>query len=565
VKIDGTFTLTAAVNPARRTIIGTVVPFGEEGRPGLSGSGIRLIVEAGGLTWDPEQLPVLRSTHHTEPIGRAVTLDTGPDGIIGTFKVAATRAGDDALVLAAEGLQAGLSLEAEAPDDLTASDDGVYRLTASNPARLTAAALVESPAFASARVATVAAQETPMSDQISGAEVPDDVLSGVVSNLTDAIGQLSSALGQSADPTTAPSDPAVAASKVIPTLTAATVVKREAFPYGHAGAEGRSFFADLVQSPRDSLAAARVEKAESMWRQVAAADEAAVKTDVTIPNVYDTSTSASQQITFPRDIADSIPKNPVSSARPILLPQVQGVTADGGSGQVVSAHVENTNPAAGEIDIDYITVTPALYSGKFDISREALDAADPSMDSLLLGFLKESYNAVTEAAAVTALTGTSGIDTGSSTTDADAQVEARNMEKTLRQEMAAFKARRGLGPDVMWAAPGQYAALVGYDASDGRPILPYLAPQNTSGQVGAMDQYGQWNLGILGVPLINATYMTATKVLIARKSDCISYESPLLQFRWDEVAGPAKIRFVAAGYYVAACVRPEGLSLVTQA
>ena len=58
---------------------------------------------------------------------------------------------------------------------------------------------------------------------------------------------------------------------------------------------------------------------------------------------------------------------------------------------------------------------------------------------------------------------------------------------------------------------------------------------------------------------------TATKALIARKADCVAYESPLLQFRWDEVAGPAKIRFVAAGYFVAGVVRPEGLCLVTQA
>jgi hypothetical protein len=40
MKLTGTYALTAAVNPNRRTIIGQVIPFGEVGNPGLNGQGV---------------------------------------------------------------------------------------------------------------------------------------------------------------------------------------------------------------------------------------------------------------------------------------------------------------------------------------------------------------------------------------------------------------------------------------------------------------------------------------------------------------------------------------------
>ena len=109
MKLTGVFPLQAAVNQSARRIVGQVIPFGEVGYPGLNGRGVELIVEAGGLVVDPEQMPRLRSTHHAEPIGRAVTWDESDASIVASFTVAKTTAGDDALTLAAEGLQAGLS------------------------------------------------------------------------------------------------------------------------------------------------------------------------------------------------------------------------------------------------------------------------------------------------------------------------------------------------------------------------------------------------------------------------------------------------------------------------
>lgn len=560
MKLTGTFHLDAAVNTGRRTIIGQVVPFGEVGNPGLSGQGIQLEVHAGGLTWDPDNLPTLRSTHHTEPIGRAVTLDETPRGVVATFKVANTQHGTDALTLAQEGLQAGLSIEADAPDGITADKDGVYRLTAANPARLAAVALVETPAFASAKVHQVAAQkESPvMADQVTAAEVPDEALSGAIEALTNVV----TALSESLAPAETEEAPVEAAAALPTRLTAATVVTKEPFPYGYDGSAGTSIFQDLGAARNgDALAAQRIEQAHDIVNRLAAADEAAISTDVTVPNDYRDAMMVGLP-EFPRDIADNVPSYAVSSARPQLVPVVDSIVADGGSGEVVTAHVENTNPASGEVDIDYDTFTPVLYSGKIDISREAVDAGSPAMDSYLLQQLKRSYNNVTDLAAYTAIAGYSGIDTGSSTTDASNVVEAQNMVTTILTEMGNFKARLGAPANIIWAAPSEYVDVTALNAADGRPLFPYVNPSSTVGQ-GAQANHDR--VYVNGVPMINSTNVATTKVVVANTSCIAKFESPSLQFRWDEVAGPAKVRLVLCGYFLVTPIDARGISLITQA
>ncbi len=414
MKLTGTFDLNAAVNTARRTIIGQIVPYGELGNPGLNGQGVQLEVHAGGLTWDTDALPRLRSTHHAEPIGRAVTLDESQTGVVASFKVADTQAGSDALTLAAEGLQAGLSIEADVPDGLTASSDGVYRLTADNPARLTAVALVETPAFASAQVTSVAAKEHTMSEKITAAEVPDEDLSSAISALTEVVTTLSTSLGTPAEEAPAEA-PAEAAAEKLPgrRVTAATAVSREPFPYGHPGAEGTSLFRDLMYAQRgDSEAARRSEKATAMMnaarvnvqgKRLTAANEPVVKSTLIIPNAYDIERYV-EELVSPRVIADNTPGVQISSPNPIIIPAFSSSYADGGSGEPVIANAsEGVNPAQAELATTSVTVTPALYTGLYDVSREAVDGGAPGTDALVMRTLVNSYNESTEAAAMTAL------------------------------------------------------------------------------------------------------------------------------------------------------------------
>jgi uncharacterized protein len=170
-----------AANVAEKTITGIVVPFG---KPGATSMG-PVVFELGSINEiDPASVKLLLEHDNRRPIGRAINFSVTPGGINGTFKIAETTAGADALIEASEGLRDGLSIGAMI--DAHEIRDGIIHVTS---ARMIETSLVTSPAFNDARVTQVAASdpeddETPetieeietMSEQpIEEVEVASDV------------------------------------------------------------------------------------------------------------------------------------------------------------------------------------------------------------------------------------------------------------------------------------------------------------------------------------------------------------------------------------------------------
>lgn len=571
-------------------IEGLIVPFGPVGYASLDGTPAQLVYEPGSLVWDDPNDVTLVVDHddgHPTYAGRAVKLTETKEGIYGEFRLIDTNAGRDAKVEADENVRGGLSIEADCPN-IPADPTGVYRFTAANPGTLRRVALVETPAFSEARVRKVTAAATTQvaAEKATAAEVPDEALTEVIGNLTSAVNVLTSTLGpQDAAPAAAGHTGGGVGPADIPSVKASVSVLREAFPYGHPGAEGQSFFKDLVHAREDPQARERTAKATKMWdeanearayadfmamdtdnplRKARAADEPVPKANVFIPNNYDQSLYPGQ-VTFPRRLVDPTPRTAISSAAPFLYPYIgTGPTADGGSGEVVIAHTEGTNEASGEVDIDTATATPIPYAGKFDINREAIDAGSPGMDQILFGFLDESYNQVTELAAWTALYATSGITSPTSVaTNADLSIEARAMNAQIRAEIVAFDARRGVSPDALIYGSGVFSAAVVADstATSGEPLYPYHGPMNRDGLVTGRGAVVIDNLGIPGYQSAKATSSKVAEVLF---NDLHVWESPMKHFRWEEVAGPAKIRFVNWAYFVFKVIQPLGVTVHTQ-
>lgn len=176
-------TLTAQVLAAdtkARTIAGRLVPFGEVGHTSI-GPTVFLpgSIEAPNPA-DPAGPSFLNLEHeNTRRIGRLVSAALDADGLNVVFRLFDTHAATDALIEAAEGARAGLSVEA----DVYAS-----RITAAGVTEITAAAarhaaLCVSPAFTGAQVSTVTAnttdeKETPTmtdTDTLEATMSPDDI------------------------------------------------------------------------------------------------------------------------------------------------------------------------------------------------------------------------------------------------------------------------------------------------------------------------------------------------------------------------------------------------------
>ena len=119
-----------------------------------------------------DRIHLHRSHDWERPIGRSVAWPTDADRLVGVFRVARTRDGDEALELAAEGLY-GASLEAlvEHGWSTWSADRTAVRR---NRGQLERVALTGVPAFAGAEVLSVRSQNSPSvaPDETAAPQVP---------------------------------------------------------------------------------------------------------------------------------------------------------------------------------------------------------------------------------------------------------------------------------------------------------------------------------------------------------------------------------------------------------
>jgi len=130
----------------RREISGKIVPMGT-GEIGHTNLGAYTFAANSIEITDPSKIKLLSQHDLKKPIGRMTAADVREDGIYATFKLSRSSGGNDALIMAQEGLVTGLSIGAE----IIASKPSKDGHTVVSSARLKEVSLVTVPAFASAK------------------------------------------------------------------------------------------------------------------------------------------------------------------------------------------------------------------------------------------------------------------------------------------------------------------------------------------------------------------------------------------------------------------------------
>jgi HK97 family phage prohead protease len=138
----------------RREISGKIVPLGT-GEIGHTNLGAYTFAANSIEIADPSKIKLLSQHDLKKPIGRMTAAETRPDGIYATFKLSRSSGGNDALIMAQEGLVTGLSIGAE----ILASKPSKDGYTVVSSARLKEVSLVTVPAFASSEILEIAAEE----------------------------------------------------------------------------------------------------------------------------------------------------------------------------------------------------------------------------------------------------------------------------------------------------------------------------------------------------------------------------------------------------------------------
>ena len=476
----------------RREISGKIVPIGT-GEVGHTNLG-SVVFEKGSIDiTDISKIKLLSQHDMKKPVGRMIAADTREDGIYATFKLSRSTGGNDALVMAQEGLVSGLSIGAEIIASKP-SRDGHIVVSA---AKLKEVSLVTEPAFKSAQVLEIAAEEIIPVDETNQTESET-----VVEDTTTVAAPVEAAAVEAARPT----------------------VQAMAYTKPRIDTSPAVF---LENSVRASLG-------DENARQYLAAASDGDTADV--PGLVPT-----------RQLTEVI-NNISTSGRPSIDAISTGTLPDAGfkfqiprvtAAPTVAVTAEKAAFSDTQMTVEYLDVDVKKYAGMQLFDVEVLDRTSPAFFAELQSLMADAYAKATNVAVRTA------IQTGAS---ADATAITLPWDGA---EMAGFIARAS---DSIYTntlrfasgvivSPTQWSNIMGMVDSSNRPLFIASQPQNAAGSV-SQSLRGS----LLGLDLYvdySLTGVADGSIVVVDRNSYTWYESARLQLRADKV-GTGQVE---VGYY----------------
>jgi len=488
ITFDASFAQDIQASSDTRMISGKIVPLGAE--TGSTSAG-KVIFERGSIQIPEPKTVKLLSQHDVKaPLGRAQSFTETEDAIFASFKISNSSRGTDALILASEGLQAGLSVGVEV--DKSFNKNGVIHVTA---AKLMEVSLVTEPAFKSAQVTDIAAEETEVSEVVEQTQPTES--EAVVENTP-------------AEATTPEVEtPAVEASR--PTVSVTNVRERVA----------------PITSAQYLEANIKAALGDDESRRVirAADDSTSTNTGLTLPGHLQTFLTD----TFTgRPAFEAVTRAPlVESGMSFTVPRLYTNASSANTAPTVADTNEGAAPSETGMTSAYDTVDVNKFSGLQRISFELADRSSPAFMELMMAELRKAYEKATDAALIAAFTASGTQATGVAAT-------AAGLQSFISVEgAAAYKGTGGDFANKLVASTDQWAAIAGYADTTGRALYSAQgATYNASGNAVATSVVG----GVLGTDLIVDHNITTSGIiddsafLVAPRS-VYAWESPTTQLR----------------------------------
>jgi HK97 family phage prohead protease len=451
-----------AADTERRVIAGKIVPFEEVGNTSVG----KVVFAKGSIAiGDPGKIKMLMQHSAERPIGRMQKFNEEQDGIYASFKISASMAGQEAIILASEQLIDGLSVGVDVNKSIQKKD---YLYVTS--ATLREVSLVESAAFGeNAKVTKVAASENEAEDtnQTTESEAP-------VEDLATAPQE---AKAEAATPTVEAARPVITAPLI----------------------------QTSVRTPITSMAAYTEHKIKAALGNddsklyIAAADDSFSTNPAFNPTQYLSEFVTNTRFGTPAIDACSqgtLPLSGMSISVPSLVTSVGG-----GSGVAPEVTVEAEAGAVANtgMETQYLTGTVSKYAGMNTLSVELLERSDPNFYAELTKQLEYAYLKRLDQTVLAALIQASANGTNT-TADLDGIVAfATEGARTIYTNTGYFAQN-------YIANPAQWGALIGAQDTTKRPVFNALQPMNAAGQVTPSSIRGN----VLGLDLYVDKNFTAT-------------------------------------------------------
>jgi HK97 family phage prohead protease len=480
----------------KREISGKIVPMGT-GEIGNTNLGA-YVFEAGSIEiTDPTKIKLLSQHDMKKPVGRMIASEVREDGIYATFKLSRSQAGTDALIMASENLVSGLSIGAEIKASKP-SRDGYTVVTA---ATLKEVSLVTEPAFKSAQVLEIAAEEVTPAE-----ENPTTESETAVEDTTSAV-------------EATPSVEAAAVEAARPTVTAAyyTAPRINLAPEVFLENTIRAQFGD--ENARQYL------KAASDTNTTDVAGLVPTRQLTEIINGKTTATRATIDAISTGTLPDAGMKFQIPRVK--TAPTV-AVAAEGGA-------FSDT-----QVEIEYLDVDVVKFAGMQLFDVEVLDRTSPAFFAELQSLMADQYSKATNSYAFNEIAAVATVDGTAVTLPWDGDELSAFVSRSAASIYTnTFKFATGV-----IVSPTQWANLIALNDTTKRPILTAASPMNATGAIGAASLRGS----LLGLDLYVDYTQTGegdATIMVVNRDSFTWYESPRLQLRADKV-GTGKVE---VGYY----------------
>jgi HK97 family phage prohead protease len=429
MKISFPIEITAA-DTNKRTISGKIVTWDEQG----STSAGLTVFEKDSIDFS-KPVKLLLEHQTTKPLGKLVDITATDTGLEATFRLAKTFRADDALEEAATGLRDGFSVGVKINE--WKNEEGVLRIKSST---LQEVSLVTDPAIDSARVAEVAASETPENSEAAAEDTTTE--ENKVSEINSEAPIATEAVEAAQAPVVTAQYMAYTKPRIDANVTAGQYVN----------AQIRAIQGDT--DARDLVAAL----------QIATTTE---NTGMVPPNYL---RDVIGIIDSSRPFIDSIERAPLPTTGLKIYTPVLGAQA------IVGETAEGVEAASQDTAVTFQENTIVKFFGANRVNVELLDRSDPSFLDLLVRELAASYAQKTDAYALGLARDTAVGSSGSS------------IYKAIADGIADSYGVMRFTPNRLVVHPTaagtiSYADLLGAEDGNDRPLFAAAIPQNAGGLI----------------------------------------------------------------------------------
>jgi HK97 family phage major capsid protein len=463
-----------AANSSKRELTGVIVPFNKVGHTNMGD----VVFNAGSLKIG-DGIKLFTEHDMTRPIGKLKSYEETNDGIIGTFKVARTNAGDDALAEAQEGLRTGFSIGAMIDDYVTKGEQVIV-----NEATLREVSHVTFPAFGeNAQITDVAASE--VSEQQTESE--ETLSNEVTPEIKEEVA-------------------AEAAAPVVEAAAQERVVRPAIFTAPRSPINSKASY--LEHSVRAALGN------EDSRQYVMAADTTG-NNAAFIPTPQSTEV-INGVANADRGAIDAISRATLpASGMSFEIPKI--TTAPTVAEAAEANAISETDMAS-----SFVTVSVKKYAGQQTFSVELLDRSSPAFFDELVRQMEFAYAKATDLAVVNGIAAGS-TDGGNRTFDA-----AGLLDFIADGAADIYSNSLGFARNLL-VSPTAWGTIMGFNDA-GRPIYNASQPSNAGGQVSPTSLIGN----VAGLNLYVSRNVAASgdySMFVINPDAYTWYESPRLQLR----------------------------------